>query len=654
MVSKNIGKRILLIGTFLLPLFFLPGDGDFFALGKILLIRIIILIPFFFFLTTKNFFFKSINKYVVLLIILCVIVIEVSVLFSIDIWTSSFASFQHIYPYLFYLLILLFIGDMKFVRSWIQIIIWSSFFVSLYGFLQVFHLDPISWDATHGRVFSSLGNPDGLASFLLFPVGMLLGISLKPAAETKKIERYLLPLFFILNVTCLFLTYSRGAYIAMAVQFLFWLYFLKEQIKKRIFSIAWLFLLIALIVALVAAILAPAAFFSLKDRILAIGDLTDPSILARLYLWEKALEIFLKHPLFGVGPGNFSYAYLGVRQDAPDFLLTRLDFPGSSHNEFLDIASMLGLCGIILYLLFWGRFFLSAISLLHKEQENDKYYFTLSFLLAGIGICVNFVFIFSTSVISFLIWGIWGGMELLKRGFNKNLYLFSQWGIMGHIVRVGIGGAIIWVLLYYHVINPFLAGYHELIAREHNVQNRLEESIKESTIALNYNSLKGDVWQLRGGSFEGIGIKLMAEKWFELAMNDYRTAQNVNPANPRFYADMGRSCSIAARLFKSSNWSHCMEEGYAKALFRDPYNSIFWHDYGISLRGNAESSKAELAFKQCLILTPAYSPCSIALVDLYLEKGFFKKAKNIYKHAIQLNSNDPVLLNFSKRNRLNE
>jgi O-antigen ligase len=79
-------------------------------------------------------------------------------------------------------------------------------------------------------------------------------------------------------------------------------------------------------------------------RFAALLDLGEGTTFFRLKLWRSTLSMIQKHPLFGVGPGNFLAAYR-TRYVLPvaweEFNL------GHAHNILLDHWTRLGLLGVV-------------------------------------------------------------------------------------------------------------------------------------------------------------------------------------------------------------------------------------------------------------------------------------------------------------------
>src|SRR5262249_10203927 len=67
-----------------------------------------------------------------------------------------------------------------------------------------------------------------------------------------------------------------------------------------------------------------------------------PSVSSRFDYWKAAVQVGIKHPVFGTGPGTFSAAYRQVKP--PEAEMAQL-----THNDYLEQASDSGWLGAITY-----------------------------------------------------------------------------------------------------------------------------------------------------------------------------------------------------------------------------------------------------------------------------------------------------------------
>ena len=102
-----------------------------------------------------------------------------------------------------------------------------------------------------------------------------------------------------------------------------------------------------------------------KERIGSIFNLQDVTMQQRLSLWQGGLEIFLDHPLFGVGPDNLEENYL-LYNDPPE---TPRGFT-HLHNNVVQIAAESGVVGLLTWLWIWVAYF-RCMAGAHRRVDAD-------------------------------------------------------------------------------------------------------------------------------------------------------------------------------------------------------------------------------------------------------------------------------------------
>jgi len=141
---------------------------------------------------------------------------------------------------------------------------------------------------------------------------------------------------------------SRGVWLSATIPFLaaiFLIIFKKEKTLKPILVL----LLIFVISFPVSSLLLSKSRQDGEDATLAfkraksLADMDELSVKSRMGIWEASFESVLKHPLLGVGVGNYAVV---LNED-----VSAAKKGASAHNLYLDIASEMGLLGLVAFLL---------------------------------------------------------------------------------------------------------------------------------------------------------------------------------------------------------------------------------------------------------------------------------------------------------------
>ncbi len=99
---------------------------------------------------------------------------------------------------------------------------------------------------------------------------------------------------------------------------------------------------------------------------------TDPSNLERVNRWECAILMFKERPIFGFGPGTYTFQYAPFqRPESLTLISTNTGDLGNTHSEYFNALSEMGLIGFIS----WVGLFLSsiyvALSLIYNQNNEN-------------------------------------------------------------------------------------------------------------------------------------------------------------------------------------------------------------------------------------------------------------------------------------------
>lgn len=226
-----------------------------------------------------------------------------------------------------------------------------SLIVSAYGVRQEFigvdplatWTDPTSPLADDTRVYSYLGNPNLLSSYLIPAVAF----SLVALIVWKTLSQKILAGFALcINIACIYFTDSRGGWLALVTTAVVFLLCFKFWWAEYL-SPFWRKWLIPITILSFLALLGIAVLISepLQIRILSIFQWReDSSNNFRINVWMAVLAMLKDHPLIGIGPGNevFNKMY-------PLYMQTKYTAL-SAYCIFLEIALETGILGIFSFL----------------------------------------------------------------------------------------------------------------------------------------------------------------------------------------------------------------------------------------------------------------------------------------------------------------
>lgn len=230
------------------------------------------------------------------------------------------------------------------------------------------------WQASKGQIITLTerlqgyySNPNHLGLSIQFLWAYFFG---QLAIGQNSLKNLSLTTFVLFLITLASLaTLSRSSWAGIGFAFLVALLYSRN--RKFVFTV--------LSISTLMTLLLFANLFGLKDRLLNTLDFSSQSSQGlRIMAWKASWNIFLDHPIFGVG----------FEQNAKKFpeYYAKLDFDrsnvvGNCHNQYLEALSGAGLIGFLGYLgmLFTGFFFFHRY--LRYSQSNEEKKTALSAIL---------------------------------------------------------------------------------------------------------------------------------------------------------------------------------------------------------------------------------------------------------------------------------
>ena len=298
----------------------------------------------------------------------------------------------------------------------LKFLLYSGVLVSLYAILQHLGIDKDVWvQDVQNRVFSTLGQPNWLAAFLIILIPLTWFFLFKTQVKSKK--------FLIWGVSLALFTLafsytkSRSGLLGLFVSLVAFsglsFYYLEgKKISKKLIKkvlIVFGILLTFLFIGGTAYTPNIENLLGKKEKseepksvgpALEVGGTESGEI--RKIVWKGAFDLWKKYPIFGSGVETFAYSYYQTRPVSHN-LVSEWDFLyNKAHNELLNLAATTGTVGVAAYL----YFIVSVIIYFLKKLRTSPTYFD-SALAAGFGgIFVTNFFGFSvvtTNLLLFLI-----------------------------------------------------------------------------------------------------------------------------------------------------------------------------------------------------------------------------------------------------------
>ncbi|GAB4251219.1 MAG: hypothetical protein Kow0079_05020 [Vicingaceae bacterium] len=252
-----------------------------------------------------------------------------------------------------------------YITSLTVVIIYTVIRHSMYGFEE----QPAHWVM---EPFFNDHTSYGALMAMFYPILFFL-MNKKVSSTNTRIFLIVLIAIFSLG---LILSYTRAAWVSLlAALIVYFLY--KFKIK------------LGVILTLSAAVILTIVFSwskimmkleknnqdssdELAEHVKSISNIsTDASNLERINRWKSALRMFKERPVFGFGPGTYSFVYAPYQLSSEKTIIsTNAGDMGNAHSEYIGPLSESGALGLLTFLLIVLTIYWQASKLYHSLDES--------------------------------------------------------------------------------------------------------------------------------------------------------------------------------------------------------------------------------------------------------------------------------------------
>lgn len=261
------------------------------------------------------------------------------------------------------LLLVLFVRDVERIKKIIICLMISLCVTNLYAF----------WQFSQGinRVAGLTGNVMPLAGILILLVPMI--ILLMTDKQFMPRYKFVFYIAFFLSVPVVFFNATRIVWITLAIVIPILLLLTQKNIKVVLMYIC---------IGLILSIIVGSALPSVQKRAIVMFDNSYQSNSERLLMWNSAWNMFIDHPLTGVGVGNYKEQYYN-KYISPLAKEKQIH----AHNNVMHLAATTGIIGLIGFFSMFGYFLYESFENWRRKREVAPLFFfiaTLSFLIQGL------------------------------------------------------------------------------------------------------------------------------------------------------------------------------------------------------------------------------------------------------------------------------
>ena len=325
----------------------------------------------------------------------------ISFAFARDLSRTTTVFFDFILAATLGSLVVVLLQNGKFLRHVIWVLILAGLFM---GGISVYQYFTNSWGQNFGgfgraeisQITSSatvfrISGPIGDANFYAQILVVLVPFGLERFwHEKSKLLRLLAIGAAAITSLAIFLTFSRGGFLALLLVMLLTFLWIRPKFK---------YILFALILIAPLALFIPKVYFerigTITELIPSSTDerLSDRAFRGRASEWKAAIMMFEDHPFLGVGLGNYPVHYQQYSRDIG--LDSRLS-QRSAHSLYLQIAAETGVVGLslmVLILFIATRGILTARKRMIAAGLHEPARLSSGFLIGFVGYLIAGIFL---------------------------------------------------------------------------------------------------------------------------------------------------------------------------------------------------------------------------------------------------------------------
>ena len=343
------------------------------------------------------------NKYILIYSFVYIMATFTSVYVAGSLYSGMLTSF--------FVLFAIIIQNAVRTRRQLDMLIYSAVaagvLVSAYGVFQyVFGavgaaawLDSEMFSEIGVRVFSTLGNPNVLAKYLLLIIPFAFACVLTVKGKLTRLG-FICALGAML--LCMLLTFSRGGWLGLIAAIAVFLVLLDRR-----------FILLGLVGIIVLYFALPDVIL---DRFFSIGDIGDTSTSYRLSIWLATIAMLRDFWFTGIGPGTAAF-----NRVYPLYSFNTVVSP-HSHNLYLQVMCDAGIVGISVFLIVLFSFFRNLFSSMSRESDRTSKIFQIAAISSIFGFLVQGMtdYSFYNYRVTFMFWAMLGVGALCARRMTLN------------------------------------------------------------------------------------------------------------------------------------------------------------------------------------------------------------------------------------------
>lgn len=362
----------------------------------------------------------------------------------------------------------------------------------------------------------------------------------------------------------------------------------------------------------------------------------------RKIVWEGAVNVWKRNPLFGSGVETFAYSYYTDRPMTHNHV-SEWDFLyNKAHNEFLNFLATTGLLGLGAYLLWqlWVAVYLTKHTFF-KDHSSQTKLLLIGVGAAIIGLHVSNFFGFSTVTVSILLFlfpafaivSQQNQTELEEKNISATELTAGQ-----YISLAGLGLIGIYFLLLIYMM--WQTDYLYARAKQYFQEGDVQTAYQTLHRAMKMSPNEGILYELQSKVASQLAIALVENKQTEVAtqvateaMELSDTSIKLNPYHLNFYKSRVQVLLTIAQAQPDLLQAAIATLDVAQILA--PTDPKLEYNEGVIYSSMNDLEKAEEHLKKAVEMKPDYEAARYQLGQIYERQQKYNLAQEHYQFILE-------------------
>ncbi|MFH1714661.1 MAG: tetratricopeptide repeat protein [Elusimicrobiota bacterium] len=488
----------------------------------------------------------------------------------------------------------------------------AAVIASIYGIFQFSGIEliwPKAINPFNNRCVSTFGNPNFLSSYLV----MLIPIVIHKFIYVKdQFYKFVWAVAGIILTTALVCTLTRSSWLGLGISVLIMAYYLikiKKNISKYLKNIG----IVVVVLIIFMAVISPVrkALVQRAQETITI-NLSNKSIYQRFLIWSSAKDMYLDHPVTGVGWGLFEMFYPFYQSkylENASFALYRTH-ANNAHNEVLELLTQTGIIGFGIFIWLLICFVKYVLKGFKNSVRGEKERFEIIAILAGLaGILTdNFLNVSMHFAVPMLIFYFLAGSAVRKSELNMGIAKDRSKAYRCNAIQKTASILVIIILMIISVIQ--------------------------------IRFFMADMYYFKGFKIlKKSDPRMVTPNLLHIARRSLEKSHKLHRYEVNNVYELGNTYVRLGMHDKA-------EEAYKAAIKSNPGYDEIYYNLGVIYFQNKDNEKALNEFEKSYNINPRSLQTLYALGNIYIsEPKYFERGINVLERSIMFDDKNPIAFN---------